>query len=289
MRYSDWIESALTSLPFARRTLRLHVRSWLISRIALIGFSRVRSRKTVPGSSSMRSKMLVVPTFKNVAYSLMFESPTITWSLRNRSASACGSSRVLMIGPATRGRRRDAFPDVLRTLRQAEHRASRSLQNLARTCVDLPAHEERDQDLCVVGEIVSPAGQVVLVTTVRVSRRVGVVLEQVDDAADTLFAQPRLCPSHQRVEYPLPRLVVRDEVADRVALGSRVLGVAPDVQVEARTVLEEDVRGPPPADHPPEQVPGNLVGAQPPLAAQGARDPVLVLEPENAPIHPRSR
>ena len=42
--------------------------------------------------------MLVVPTFKKVAYSLMFESPTMTCSRRNRSASACGSSRVLMIG-----------------------------------------------------------------------------------------------------------------------------------------------------------------------------------------------
>ena len=40
----------------------------------------------------------VVPTLRNVVYSLMFESPTITWSRRYRSASACGSSRVLMIG-----------------------------------------------------------------------------------------------------------------------------------------------------------------------------------------------
>ena len=46
----------------------------------------------------MRSRMLVAPTLRKVAYSLMLESPTITWSRRNRSASACGSSRVLMIG-----------------------------------------------------------------------------------------------------------------------------------------------------------------------------------------------
>ncbi len=39
-----------------------------------------------------------MPTFMNVVHSLMFESPTITWSRRKRSASACGSSRVLMIG-----------------------------------------------------------------------------------------------------------------------------------------------------------------------------------------------
>ena len=46
----------------------------------------------------MRSRMLVAPTFRKVAYSLMLESPTMTWRRRKRSASAWGSSRVLMIG-----------------------------------------------------------------------------------------------------------------------------------------------------------------------------------------------
>jgi hypothetical protein len=40
----------------------------------------------------------VTPTFIQELNSDMFESPTITCSRRNRSASACGSSRVLMIG-----------------------------------------------------------------------------------------------------------------------------------------------------------------------------------------------
>ena len=39
-----------------------------------------------------------MPTFMNVVNSFMFESPTMTCSRRYRSASACGSSRVLMIG-----------------------------------------------------------------------------------------------------------------------------------------------------------------------------------------------
>ena len=56
--------------------------SWLISRIARIGFSRVMSRSTTFGSSSIRSMIDVVPTLRKVAYSLMFESPTITWSRR---------------------------------------------------------------------------------------------------------------------------------------------------------------------------------------------------------------
>ncbi len=89
---------ARISRPLARRTLRWQVMSWLISLMARIGFSRVRSRSTVDESSSIASKMLVVPTLRNVAYSLMLESPTITWRRRKRSASACGSSRVLMMG-----------------------------------------------------------------------------------------------------------------------------------------------------------------------------------------------
>ena len=81
-RYSDWMSSADSSRPLARRTLRRQVVSWLISRIARIGFSRVRSRSTWLGSSSIRSRIDVAPTLRNVAYSLMFESPTITWRRR---------------------------------------------------------------------------------------------------------------------------------------------------------------------------------------------------------------
>ena len=88
---------AESSRPVASRTLRLHVMSWLISRIALIGFSRVRSRITV-FSSTMRTTRSVTPTFRNEVNSLMFESPTITCRRRNLSASAWGSSRVLMMG-----------------------------------------------------------------------------------------------------------------------------------------------------------------------------------------------
>ncbi len=92
------MSSARISRPLARRTRRWQVMSWLISRMARMGFSRVRSRSTVAESSSMASRIEVVPTLRKVAYSLMFESPTITCRRRNRSASACGSSRVLMMG-----------------------------------------------------------------------------------------------------------------------------------------------------------------------------------------------
>ena len=52
---------------------------------------------TVP-ASIIRSTRSVAPTLSSMVVSLMFESPTMTCRRRNRSASACGSSRVVMIG-----------------------------------------------------------------------------------------------------------------------------------------------------------------------------------------------
>ena len=91
------MSSALISRPLASRTLRRPVMSCEISRIARIGFSMVRSRITTP-SSIIRSTRWQEATLSSVVDSFMLESPTITCSRRKRSASACGSSRVLMIG-----------------------------------------------------------------------------------------------------------------------------------------------------------------------------------------------
>ena len=209
----------------------------------------------------------------------------MTWSRRYFSASAWGSSRVLMIGPAPGGGRGHPLPDVLGPLAQAEHRPPGRLEHLAGAGVGLPAHQERDEHLGVVGEVVPPAGQVVLVAAVGVAGRVGVVLEQVDVPADALLPQPGLGPLHQRREDPLPRLVVGDQLGDGVALRGGVLGMAAHVEVEPGPVLEEDVGGAAPADHPPEEVAGHLVGAQPPLPAQGAGDPVLVLQAVDTLVH----
>jgi len=80
-RYSVWISSAESSRPFASRTVLRPVGSWLISRIARIGFSSVMSRMTVP-CSSIRSTRSVAPTLSIVVVSLMLESPTMTCSRR---------------------------------------------------------------------------------------------------------------------------------------------------------------------------------------------------------------
>ena len=93
--------------------------------------------------------------------------------------------------------------------------------------------------------------------------------------------------SEQPLEDPLPRLVVGDQLDDVVALGGGVLRVAADVEVEPGAVAQEDVAAAAPADDLAEQVAGHLVGAQPALALERARDAVLVLDAEDPPVHAR--
>ena len=272
------------SRPLASRTLRRPVTSWLISRIARIGFSIVRSRITTP-SSIIRSTRSQEATLSSVVVSLMLESPTITCRRRYFSASACGSSRVLMIGRRPGGGAGDALPDVLGALGDAVRRAARGLGDLAGAHDDLPGHQERDQHVGQAAELAGPADQVVLVAAVGVAGRVGVVLEQVDLAGDALVVQPLLGVEEQPLEDPLPRLVVGDQLDDVVALRGGVLGVAADVEVEPGAVAQEDVAAAAPADDLAEQVAGHLVGAQPALALERARDAVLVLDAEDPPVH----
>src|SRR5207253_3290620 len=169
-------------------------------------------------------------------------------------------------GPAPGGGARHALPDVLGPLADAVHGAAGGLQHLASAGIDLPADEEGNEHLGVMTEVVAPAGEVVLVAPVGVAGGVGVVLEQVDDAADALFAESLLGAREQALEDALPCLVVADEVVDGVALGRGVLGVTADIEVEAGTVLEEDVARPTPADDSAEEIAGPLVGAEPTLA-----------------------
>ena len=184
--------------------------SWLISRIARIGFSRVRSRITV-FASTIRSTRSVMPTFMNVVHSLMLESPTITWRRRNRSASACGSSRVLMIG-----RERVVAaetPSQMCSARCAmQYCAPAGRGAPSRAAPDLARDEERDQHVGHPSELAVRGDEVVLVAAVGVAGRVGVVLEEVDLAGDALLVEPHLGAAEERFEDPLPRLVVRDEV-----------------------------------------------------------------------------
>ena len=76
---------------------------------------------------------------------------------------------------------------------------------------------------------------------VAVARGVGVVLEEEDVAADTLFAQALLGRREQVFEDAFARLVVGDQVVDRIAFGCGVFGMGADVEVQAGAVGQEDV------------------------------------------------
>ena len=178
---------------------------------------------------------------------------------------------------------------MLGPLAHAVHRPACGLEHLPGAGVHLAGHEERDQDVGELGEVAVPLDEVVLVASVGVAGGVGVVLEQEHLAPDALLPQALLGAADEALEDALTRLVVDDEIVDRVALGRGVLGVAADVEVEPGTVLEEDVAAPAPGHDPAEQVAGDLVWAEPALAAEGAGDAVLVLEPEDPAIHYEQR
>ena len=174
---------------------------------------------------------------------------------------------------------------MLGPLRHAKHRAACGLEDLARAGVDLARDKEWDQDVGEFGEVTVAFDEVVLVAAVGVSGRVGVVFEQIHLAADALFPQARFGGLHEALEDPLPRLVVHHDVVHGVALGGRVLGVTADVEVQPRSVLEEDVARPSPGHDSAEQIPSDFVRTQTALAAQGARDAVFVLDAHDALFH----
>ena len=122
-------------------------------------------------------------------------------------------------------------------------------------------------------------------TSVTVACRVGVVLEEVDLASDAFFFQTLFGRLDKRFEDPFAGFVVGNDVFKLVALGSGVLGMTADVQVQPGTVLEEDVGGPSPRHNPTEQIAGYFVRAEASLSAQRASDAVFVFESKDAPIH----
>ena len=179
------------------------VMSWEISRMARIGFSIVRSRITTP-SSIIRSTRSQLATLSIVVVSLMLESPTMTCRRRYFSASACGSSRVLMIG-RLRVVALETPSQMCSARWQTEYdRAARGLGDLAGPDDDLAGDQERDQHVGQPAELAGAADQVVLVAAVGVAGGVGVVLEQVDVAGDALVVQPLLGVERAGPRGPAP-------------------------------------------------------------------------------------
>ena len=186
---------------------------------------------------------------------------------------------------AAGGRRRHALPDVLGALAQAEGGGLGRLQHLARAADQLAGDQERQQHIGDAGELAGPHDQIVLVAAVRVARRVGVVLEQVDVAADALVGQPLLGVDQQVLQHPLAGAVVGDQLHEAVALGGRVLRVAADVEVQPRAVAEEDVGAAAPRHHPAKQIAGDFVGAQPAMAVKGAGHTEFGLDAHDSSLH----
>ena len=120
---------------------------------------------------------------------------------------------------------------------------------------------------------------------VGVAGRIGVVLEQIDVAADAFVGQPLLGVDQQILEHPLPGAVMRDELEQVVTLGRRVLGMTAHVEVQPGTVTQEHVRTAAPRDHPAKEVPGNLVRGQPPVTVKGAGHTEFRLDAHDSSLH----
>ena len=186
---------------------------------------------------------------------------------------------------AAGGGRRDALPDVLGALREAERGGLRGLQHLAGAADELAGDQERQQHIGDPGELARAHDQVVLVAAVGVARRVGVVLEQVDVAADALVGQSLLGVDQQVFQHPLARTVMGDQLNQAVALGGGVFGMAAHVEVQPCAVAQENVGAAAPGDHPAKQVAGHLVGRQAPMTVESAGDTEFGLDAHDPPLH----
>jgi hypothetical protein len=78
---------------------------------------------------------------------------------------------------------------------------------------------------------------------------------------------------------------MRDQLLDAVALGRRILRVAAHIQVQARTVSEENIAAATPRNYSPEEITSYFIRAKSPLATKRAGDSVLGFDSEDAAVH----
>src|SRR5262249_5333428 len=129
------------------------------------------------------------------------------------------------------------------------------------------------------------AHQVILVTAVRVTGRVGVVLEEQDVAGDAVLAESLLGLVQEVLDDTLTGLVVDHELGDVVALRRRVFGMESRVEIEPRTVFQEHVGVARAGDDLLEEVASDVVGRQAALTVECAGQAILVLEAEDPSLH----
>ena len=236
-RYSSCSWTPVSRRPSCSVTVCWRVGSWEMARSPATGPSMLRSTET-NFSSIIASTSAVVPTLRYVETSERLASPMITCSRRYFSGSACGSSRVLMIGrlsvvssPTSTSKKSARWlswkPVLAAVLAPADAPGAGD---------DLAADEERRQVAHDVAERRRAAHQVVLVGAVGGALVVGVVLVQHDrrgtrDRTGALGG----------IEHDLlARLVPAHDVEGGGHLGRGVLRVRV-VDVEPGPVGEDDV------------------------------------------------
>ena len=180
-RYSSCSWTPVSFRPSCSVTVCFSVGSCEIARSPATGPSTLRSA-VMNRSSIIASTSAVVPTLRYVDTSDRLASPMITCSRRYRSGSACGSSRVLMIG---------RFSVVSRPTSTSKKSARwLTWKPCSRPSCPIPtrpaphdhlaADEERRQVPDDVAERRRAPHQVVLVGAVRRALVVGVVLVEHD-------------------------------------------------------------------------------------------------------------
>src|SRR5664279_6591717 len=135
----------------------------------------------------------------------------------------------------------DALPDVVSPLAEAVGRPAGCGGDLAGATGDLTADQERNQDVGQPLKLSRSSDQVVLVAAVGVAGRVGVVLEDVDLAGNTLVTNPLLGVGDKSLDNALSSFVMGDQLSDVVTFGCRVLGVAAHVKIQPGAVGEKHI------------------------------------------------
>jgi hypothetical protein len=200
----------------------------------------------------------------------------------------------MRLGPrvddASRGRGggRRFFMNMLRALRNKILGLPRDLQNFSGAGINLPGDEEGNQLLRHLPKIDVPAHEVVLMTTVRIAERVGVVLENVDFAGQPLFAQSFLCGGQTSLEQAFACLVVHDKVEDVVAFRGRIFGMAAGILIKTRPVHEKGVGRPTVGNQPFKDITQDFLHRQIDPAVGGKDQPIFIFKAEDSLSHTTS-
>ena len=120
---------------------------------------------------------------------------------------------------------------MIGALTHAVARPARSVEDLSGSRDDLARNEKGDKSFGESEKIGGSVDEKVLVATVGIARRVGVVLEQIDVASDALLSESLLGIHAQPFQNALPRTIVGDQLLHAVAFSGRILRVAAYIEV----------------------------------------------------------